>query len=84
MIMYGYILNSNRNSTEGLIQDERNFEVLILFRLFKYPGFLTDIQEIKKIANTFRSIFLPLLRLISVLFLLFYAYAIIGMNLFGG
>ena len=62
----------------------RAFEVIIFIRLLKLLTLLYEIRVMRIIIETARNMIYPLLNMFSVLLIIFYLYAILGMYIFGG
>lgn len=60
------------------------FELIIFVRALKLLTLLYEIKVMRIIIETMRNMMLPLLYLCSVLMLIFYVFAMVGMLIFGG
>lgn len=62
----------------------RSFEVIIFIRLLKLLTLLYEIRVMRIIIETARNMIQPLFNMFSVLLIIFYFYAVLGMYIFGG
>jgi len=60
------------------------FELVIFVRSLKLLTLLYEIKVMRIIIETMRNMMMPLVYLMSVLYVIYYTFAIIGMLMFGG
>jgi len=60
------------------------FELVIFIRTLKLLTLLYEIKVMRIIIETMRNMMMPLVYLMSVLYVIYYMFAILGMLLFGG
>ena len=60
------------------------FELVIFIRTLKLLTLLYEIKVMRIIIETMRNMMMPLVYLMSVLYVIYYGFAILGMLLFGG
>jgi len=58
--------------------------LIIIFRLFRFLPLLQEIRAFRLIYETMRRFVLPFYVLLICLYIIYYVFAIIGMNVFGG
>lgn len=60
------------------------FELVIFVRELKLLTYLYEIKTMRIIIETMRNMMMPLLYLMSVLYVIYYTFALLGMFMFGG
>lgn len=75
---------NNLSDTQEYNTIVKLFELIIFVRALKLLTLLYEIKVMRIIIETMRNMMLPLLYLCSVLMLIFYVFAMVGMLIFGG
>ena len=60
------------------------FELVIFVRSLKLLTLLYEIKVMRIIIETMRNMMMPLIYLMSVLYVIYYTFALLGMFMFGG
>lgn len=71
-------------STTELNEIVKFLELVIFVRMIKLLALFYEIRVTRIIVETIRNLLKPMLNLCSVLFVIFYIFAVLGMFLFGG
>ena len=82
-VMFWYIvINDNLHNIR--YRSVRVFELIIFIRLLKFVTLMYELKTTRIFIETLRNLVLPIINLVTVLFIVYYLFALTGMAMFGG
>lgn len=82
--MYQLFRDFTKGDISNYNQLNKNFELIIFIRCLKLLVYMSEFNNLRIIIQTISNMLSPMLIMGSVIMLIYYLFALIGMTLFGG